>query len=44
MPIITGNARDGILAVSVLFVIGGFLLSRVNVAAGAQAAAALDAK
>jgi UMF1 family MFS transporter len=44
VPILTGNARDGILAVSVLFVVGGFLLSRVSVEKGIQAAVAMDGK
>ena len=38
VPTQTGNARDGILAVSVLFIVGGFLLSRVNVAEGRRMA------
>lgn len=36
--------RDGILSLSVLFLVGGFLLSRVRVADGIEAARAFDLK
>ena len=34
--------RDSILAVSLLFLVGGFLLFRVNVPAGAEAARLME--
>jgi len=34
--------RDSILAVSLLFLVGGFLLSRVNVPAGVEAAGLME--
>jgi MFS transporter, UMF1 family len=42
VPLLTKQARDGILAVSALFVVGGFLLSRVDVEKGTRLAVALD--
>jgi UMF1 family MFS transporter len=34
--------RDGIISLSILFIVGGFLLSRVNVEAGVETAARFD--
>jgi len=34
--------RDGIISLTILFLVGGFLLSRVNVEAGVEAAARFD--
>jgi UMF1 family MFS transporter len=42
VPTITGNARDGILAVTVLFVVGGALLLRVNVDEGRRMASEME--
>jgi UMF1 family MFS transporter len=38
------SERDGILSLSILFLVGGFLLSRVRVAEGIEAARAFDRK
>jgi len=38
------SERDGILSLTVLFLFGGFLLSRVRVADGIEAARAFDLK
>jgi hypothetical protein len=38
------SERDGILSLSLLFLVGGFLLSRVRVADGIEAARAFDRK
>jgi UMF1 family MFS transporter len=40
---LTGSSRPAILAVLAFFLIGGFLLSRVDVAAGQRAAREEDA-
>jgi MFS-type transporter involved in bile tolerance (Atg22 family) len=38
----TRDSRLSILAIGILFILGGVLLSRVNVAAGQQAAHSLE--
>jgi len=42
--VLGATERDSILALSILFVVGGFLLWRVNVEAGSRAAAELDVR
>jgi UMF1 family MFS transporter len=42
VPTITGDARDGILAVTVLFIVGGVLLLRVNVDEGKKMALQME--
>ncbi|MBT8445784.1 MAG: MFS transporter [Gammaproteobacteria bacterium] len=42
VPLLTGNPRDGILAVAVLFIIGGAILTRVDMAEGRRCADRLE--